>query len=76
MDAVARAVQGRRKMKKKKVIDIIEYKPHAVSELICLACQERWIGVYPANALLKDMVCKCGVKGLIIKTGQPLEDEE
>ena len=50
--------------------------PHEVAELICLNCHQRWIGVYPKNTLLKDIECKCGVVGLVIKTGQTLESED
>lgn len=50
--------------------------PHEVAELICLGCRKRWIGVYRANLPLKDMECKCGRVGSIIKTGQTLFDEE
>lgn len=45
---------------------------HEVAELICLNCHQRWIGVYPSEVPLKDIECKCGVKGLVIKTGQTL----
>lgn len=48
-------------------------QPHEISELICLSCFDRWIGVYPVNALMKKMVCKCGVIGKIIKTGQNIQ---
>ena len=50
--------------------------PHEVAELICLNCHKRWIGAYPQKTLLKDLKCKCGAKGLVIKTGQTLEDED
>lgn len=44
--------------------------PHEVSELICLKCLNRWIGVYPKTTRLKEMECKCGAIGYVIKTGQ------
>ena len=50
--------------------------PHEVSELICLKCLDRWIGVTPVGVLLKDMTCVCGEKGYIIKTGQTILDSE
>ena len=46
--------------------------PHEVSELICLKCLDRWIGVTAVGVPLKDMTCVCGEKGFIIKTGQTL----
>lgn len=49
--------------------------PHEVAELICLKCLHRWIGVYPQMTLLKDIECKCGEIGYVIKTGQTLKDE-
>lgn len=60
-----------------KVIDLEQYKlensPHFVAELICLGCCERWIGVWQEKVLLKELECKCGEKGKIIRTGQDLE---
>ena len=47
---------------------------HEVSELICLKCLNRWIGVYPSEVALKDIECKCGAIGYVIKTGQTLSD--
>ena len=47
---------------------------HEVSELICLKCLNRWIGVYPSELPLKDIECKCGGVGYVIKTGQTLPD--
>lgn len=47
-----------------------------IAELICLKCQKRWIGVYPHDQWLKNSICECGAKGLIIKTGQTLECSE
>lgn len=50
--------------------------PHEVAELICLKCHSRWIGVYPESVLLKDIECRCGAVGYVIKTGQTLGDKE
>lgn len=50
--------------------------PHEVSELICLKCLSRWIGVYPSSTQLKEIQCKCGEKGYVIKTGQSLYTSE
>lgn len=47
---------------------------HEVSELICLKCLNRWMGVYPSELPLKDIECKCGEIGYVIKTGQILPD--
>lgn len=45
---------------------------HEVTELICLKCLNRWIGVYPSETPLKQLECKCGEIGYVIKTGQIL----
>lgn len=58
------------------IINLIDYKPHEISELICLKCLHRWIGVYPEELLLKDIKCKCGEIGYVIKTGQTIETED
>ena len=55
------------------IVNIEEYIPHEVAELICLKCNARWIGVYPQSTLPKDIECKCGEKGFVIKTGQTLD---
>ena len=46
---------------------------HEVSELMCLKCLNRWVGVYPDDVLLKNIACKCGEVGYVIKTGQTTE---
>lgn len=56
-----------------KQFDFLENIPHEVSELICLKCGNRWIGVYPQETLLKELECKCGCVGMVIKTGQTLD---
>lgn len=65
----------------KEVISLEDYldrkiasEPHEVSELICVRCFYRYIGVYHDNSLLRNMICpKCGQAGAIIKTGQSLQ---
>lgn len=48
---------------------------YEVGEVICLRCLHRWIDVHPVSVPLKDLECKCGAVGYIIKTGQTVEDE-
>lgn len=59
--------------------DVLEYRlrntEHEVAELICLGCRKRWIGVYPTSSPLKDAECECGAVGLIIKTGQTINED-
>ena len=57
------------------IVKLDEYRPHEVSELICLKCSHRWIAVYPEELLLKNIECKCGKKGYVIKTGQTLIEQ-
>lgn len=59
-----------------KVVDFEKNMEHEVSELICLKCLNRWIGVYPSKTLLKQLECKCGAIGYVIKTGQTIESED
>jgi len=48
----------------------------AVSELICIKCYKRWIGVRPEQALLKEIECpQCKEQGFVIETGQLMEEE-
>ena len=58
------------------IVHIEDNLRHEVSELICLKCLYRWVGVYPEKTLLKDIECKCGEVGYVIKTGQTIVDEE
>lgn len=59
-----------------KVVDFEKNMEHEVSELICFKCLNRWIGVYPSKTLLKQLECKCGAIGYVIKTGQTIEEQE
>ncbi len=56
------------------MVDIETNLEHEVSELICLKCFYRWIGVYPTDTSLSQLECKCGKIGYVIKTGQTLPD--
>lgn len=56
------------------MIHIEDNIEHEVAELICLKCLNRWIGVYPLELPLKNIECKCGEVGCVIKTGQTLPD--
>lgn len=51
---------------------IEDNQPHEIAELICLKCFNRAIHVYPEKTLLKELKCKCGETGYLIKTGQTL----
>lgn len=57
------------------MVNLDDYRPHEIAELICVKCFHRYIGVYPVGTLLKDLECpKCG-KGFTIKTGQDIGGE-
>jgi len=59
-----------------RVIPIEKNLEHSVSELICIDCKHRWIGVYPKLTMLKDLVCpNCNVTGTVIDTGQELFED-
>lgn len=47
---------------------------YEISELICLKCLNRAIHVYGEDTLLKDIKCKCGEVGYLIKTGQTIKE--
>lgn len=58
------------------IIDIDEYRPHVVSEVICVKCLKRWISARPESTLLKDLQCpKCKRAGYVIETGEDLEED-
>ena len=60
---------------KSNIIDIEEGMDHQIMELICLECHSRIICVWPVVTLIKDLECsKCGKVGLMISTGQVLEE--
>lgn len=56
-----------------KVVDIDDFKPHRVSEVICVKCLKRWIAVRPCDVLLKELECPNGHIGFVIETGQDLD---
>ncbi len=60
------------------VVDINANQPHEVFEAICLHCVNRWYACVPLSAdPMKDWECHhCGKIGGIIRTGQPLPDED
>jgi len=51
-----------------------ENEPHEVAELICLKCFDRAIHIYPEKTPLKNLQCRCGEVGYLIKTGQTLKE--
>ena len=52
-----------------------KWTPNEVSEVICLKCLHRWVAVYPSQTLLKELECKCGEIGFVIKTGQTIPED-
>ncbi len=59
------------------VVDMYEYKPHVVSEVVCLKCLHRWIAVRPETVWLKELECpNCHAVGYTIMTGQEIQKEE
>lgn len=61
-----------------KAIELDAYRPHKVSELICVKCGKRFISCRPLGTKLKDMDCpnlKCQSRGFIIETGEVFDDD-
>ncbi|MDR1301447.1 MAG: hypothetical protein LBK43_03135 [Treponema sp.] len=58
----------------RKVIDISDFMPHKVSEVICIKCGKRWIAIRPENTLLEDMECPNHHIGFVIETGEELDE--
>ena len=57
------------------VIDLDSFRPHKVSEVICVKCGKRWISVRPLRTLLKELECpNCG-QGYVVETGESMYDE-
>lgn len=56
--------------------EILDFpKEHVESELICIGCKYRFIDVRPEDVWLKDLECPhCGKTGLLIMTGQPIDE--
>ena len=58
------------------VVDISDHRPHLVSEVMCVKCLRRWIGIYPESVWLKELECEnCG-PGFVISTGQLLDNQD
>lgn len=59
------------------ILDFTEYKPHKVSEVVCLKCLKRWIAVRPNETMLVDLECpECGAVGFAIETGEEILESE
>ena len=57
------------------IIELEEFKPHIVHEVICVKCCHRWIAVAPETLLLKEYQCpECGLIGAVIETGQNIKE--
>lgn len=57
-----------------KIVDINEFTPHKVSEVICIKCAYRWIAVRPVRTLLKYIECPgCTKQGFVIETGEIID---
>jgi hypothetical protein len=57
------------------VVNLDEFKPNKVSEVVCLKCLDRWIAIRPIEVKLKRLECeKCG-SGFVIETGEDFDDQ-
>ena len=60
-----------------KILDFTEYKPHKVSEVVCLKCLKRWIAVRPFETKLIALQCPgCKMQGYAIETGEEIDEDE
>lgn len=59
-----------------KEVNIEEYQPHKVSEVICVKCCKRWIAVRPSTTKLKDLECPNCRAGYVIETGEEINTDE
>ena len=58
-----------------KIVDINEYKPHRVSEVICINCKYRWIAVRLSTSKLRNLECAgCHKQGYVIETGEIFDE--
>ena len=56
------------------IIKLDDYRPHKISEVICIKCGKRWISVRPARVYLSELECpNCG-PGFVIETNESLFD--
>ena len=56
---------------------VADKTPHDYAELICVGCGHRWIGCWPTGTWLKELYCpNCSRKGLVITTGQYIEETD
>jgi hypothetical protein len=67
------AIAGRGGVMAEKIIELADYKPHKVSEVICVKCGQRWQAVRPEETRLKDLECPKHHVGFVIETGEEIE---
>lgn len=59
-----------------KISDIEQNLPHKLSEAICIKCYKRWLSLRPTITKLQDLECpNCGVEGVVIETGEEINNE-
>ena len=60
-----------------KILDFTEYKPHKVSEVVCLKCLHRWLASRPCETILVELECpECRSIGFTIETGEEINESE
>ena len=57
-------------------IDLAEYMPHMVAEVMCVRCLRRWWAVWMQGTDLKDLECPTCGPGFVILTGQFADADE
>jgi len=54
----------------KNVAQLDDYRPHVMTEVICVKCHYRAVATYPERVMLRDIICGgCGETQGLITTG-------
>ena len=58
------------------IVELSDFQPHIVREVMCWRCGHRWIAVYPEHTALKDLECPgCHTQGYAFATGQLIPND-
>lgn len=58
------------------IVELSDFHPHVVREVMCWHCGHRWIAVYPERTCLKELECPgCHLQGFAFATGQLIPND-
>lgn len=58
------------------IVELSDFQPHIVREVMCWRCGHRWIAVHPEHTALKDLECPgCHTQGYAFATGQLIPND-